>query len=717
MPAQPTSVRRAGFAAAGGLLLGAQFLVANHSCAAGAADTAEFSSGRVSVQYDGRFHQRLRWLGDRGHNIVAFDPAAQESIEADEWECAEFAVDPKSVSQKRIDDLEFGSSLEGTLAGSFRDPLKQIALERRVRLLLPERFPDVILFQKSYRNLGAKPLHLGRVYSQYLLLDRALAEPAQPSYLFASFQGGAYKWGKDYSRVKLRLGFRQLNFQGLEERTGPEGEGGGMPLVDLWGPSMGVALAHLEKVPQWLSLPVEVRPDGKVQTGIWEQPLQKFGQPEWLAPQASFHAVTTAVIFHHGDFYDALHTYGQLLRARGLAIPTTSPPSAYQPYWKTWGFEANFTQEKIFALLPELKAMGIHLANLDDAWFDAYGDWGPNRAPGKFPAGDADMKRFVQRLHAEGFKTAPWWYPLGVGTNSQLALTHPELLLQDENGNYPVDDRKVRLLCPAFEPARRQITSVVQRFIRDWGFDGLYVDGIGLSAVPPCFNRAHGHRSPLDSFQSLPAVFRLIHDQLHQLNSDPYLEVCICAMPSSPYNMPYFAIASASDPVNLAQVRERVKQEKAIRGPTFCVGDGYQVPLNEWKGYSVPESFETAMGVGAQLTTFYAHLSEQQRPKWIRWFHLYHELGLSSGEYLNLYDIAFEEPEIHVVRKGNDLFYGIFADLWPLNRPVELRGLRPNTRYQIEDYANGRPLGVISGSQPRLNLAFKESLLLRVRPE
>jgi alpha-galactosidase len=169
--------------------------------------------------------------------------------------------------------------------------------------------------------------------------------------------------------------------------------------------------------------------------------------------------------------------------------------------------------------------------------------------------------------------------------------------------------------------------------------------------------------------------------------------------------------------VNPAQVRRRVKLEKAIRGPSFCVGDGYQVPMNEWNGYSVPESFETAMGTGAQLTTFYAHLTDHQREKWTRWFRLYTELGLSSGEYLNLYDIAFDKPEIHVVRKGKELFYGIFADFWPQDRRIELRGLAPRVRYAVYDYANDRSLGVVSGSEPYLNVGFKDSLLLRVRAQ
>jgi hypothetical protein len=41
------------------------------------AETVDFRSGQISVRYDGRFHQRIRWLGDLGRNVVAFDPTAQ----------------------------------------------------------------------------------------------------------------------------------------------------------------------------------------------------------------------------------------------------------------------------------------------------------------------------------------------------------------------------------------------------------------------------------------------------------------------------------------------------------------------------------------------------------------------------------------------------------------------------------------------------------------
>ena len=185
-------------------------------------------------------------------------------------------------------------------------------------------------------------------------------------------------------------------------------------------------------------------------------------------------------------------------------------------------------------------------------------------------------------------------------------------------------------------------------------------------------------------------------------------------MPHSPYYMPYYAVASASDPVNPAQMRRRVKAEKAIRGPRFCVGDCYQVPLDQWRGSSLPDAFESAFGVGAQLTTFYASLDTAQLERWRRWFHLYRDLNLATGEYLNLYDIAFDKPETHVVRAGGSLYYGMFADYWSQGHAIELRGLDPNRTYDVYDYANKKSLGSIHGDKPLVQVSFKESLLLRV---
>ncbi len=672
----------------------------------------QLESTHVRVTFDDKMARNIEWSAAGGRGIIAFDPAVQEGVEVSGSACVSFKVDPDRTSQRKIVDPEFGPAIEGTIFGTFEDESKELKLERKVRVLLPEDQP-LALFQNSYRNLSSRPIHFDRVFSQRILLDQRLSESYEP---FASFQGGAYHWGNEYALIRLHPGFRQTNFQGVDDVKGLEGVGGGMPFIDVWCREMGVAIMHLEKTPQWLSLPVEVRADGRVEISITESPLAKFGQQEWLKPNETYRTVLSAVVFHHLDFHDPLRVYGQLLRKRGIPIPETSPASAYEPYWKSWGFRLDFTLEKILALLPELKSMGIRMANLDDGWYDYMGDWQVNRSHGKFPNGNGDMVEFVRKVHAQGFRTGLWWYPLGVHPQSRLAKEHPDLLVQDELGNYPLDPNDLHQLCPAYEPALRHVETVLRRAVAEWGFDGVYSDFMGLSAVPACFNKAHGHRSPLDSFQSMPQLYSRIRDTLHQLKQDPYNEVCICSLPHSPYYMPFYDISNASDPVSTFQMRSRVKVEKAIHGGTYAVGDCYQVPLDEWRGSSVPESFESAMGTGAQLTTFYADLDQTQLSLWQRWFKEYRELGLSRAEYVNFYDLAFDKPEMHVVRKGDELYYGLFSEVWPMTRRIELRGLKKELSYEVYDYGNRRRIGSVNGSDPYLRVSFKDHLLLRLKP-
>ncbi len=675
--------------------------------------SVQVESARIQVAFDDQLHCSISWKGHPGGGIIAYSPEVQMGVRVNGDDVFDFQLDESRSTVEEVNDPEFGRAMACTVIGRWAKG--NVRLAKTVRVLLPSSFPDSAVFQTSYTNEGDGTQRIDAVYTQRLLLDRQLAEPTAQSYDFASYQGGSYAWGKDYSLVRLRPGFNQSNFQGVGDISGEEGEGGGMPFIDLWSPEMGVALAHLEKQPEWLSLPVTVRTDGKVDAGILEKPDPELGQMQLLKPGESYRTVLNAVIFHHLDFFDALKTYGNLLRSRGVAIPSSSPPSAYEPYWKSWGFGLDFSRDQIFDALPTLRKIGISIANLDDGWFDHYGDWNVSRVQGKFPGGEKDIIAFVDRLHADGFKTNLWWYPLGVSVESELAKERPDLLVQARDGSYPKDSRDLYQLCPAHEPALKHVEALLNRFLSRWGFDGVYLDTVGLGSIPPCFNERHRHSSPLDSFRSLPSVFERIYRVSHELNPDPWLEVCICAMPHSPYNMPYYHIAGASDPISRVQGRRRIKAEKAIRGGIFCVGDAYQVPLDEWDGSSVPEDFSLTLGTGAQMTTFYTDLDSSQESTWKTGIERYRELGLASGEYVNLYDLAFDKPEIHVVRKGDDLFYGIFADVWPRNKPIELRGLDPDSMYQVLDYIQGAELGEISGTEPVIRKAFEKSLLLRVR--
>lgn len=670
------------------------------------------TSENISIELDENFNQKFHWNAAGKNSIVQFNSEIQPGIVVNGKTCLKFKTDQPEPATKQVNDAEFGPSTEAILTGIFSDG--DLKIERQTRILFPEKFKDVAIFNTVYRNLGKQKIHIDSVFTQRLLLQN------QSPNEYASFQGGVNEWGKDYELIWLKSGFHQENFQGIHRTRGPKGAepeefiGGGMPFVDVWNKEMGVAIMQLEKTPQWLSLPVNVRLDGTTEIGIVEKPQAKFGQKEWLNPGDSFSTVLNAVVFHRLDYFDALKTYGDLLRCRGIDIQKTSPEKAYEPYWKSWGLGMEFTQEKIFNNLPQLGKIGIQTANLDDGWFDFYGDWNVNRSPGKFRNGEANMIEFVKNIHQQGFKTNLWWYPLGVSPKSKLATERPDLLVQAEDGSFPSDGRGIYQFCPAYQPALDYIQQLVEKFTTNWGYDGLYSDSRGLSSVPPCYNKAHHHKTPLESFQAVPAVYKTVYETLQKYNKDALHEVCICAAPHSPYYMPYYQIASSSDPTNLFQVRRRIKVEKAIHGSTFCVGDCYQVPKDEFDGYSVRESFESALGTGAQVTTFYKDLDSTQFKTWQNGFGKYREMQLSQAEYLNLYDIAFDKPEIHVVKKGEEMYYGIYAETWKKEDGITLRGLKKKTSYRVYDYMNNRDLGTISEENPVLNVDFKEHLLIRV---
>ena len=679
------------------------------------AQNVQVNSDHIEIKYDKDFNRDIQWLDVSGNSLIYFDTKVKQGIVIDGIACRTFAIDEKSVKQNKVNHQEFGICQETVITGFYRN--HGLYIKRQTKVLLPRDFTNVVLFQTTYQNLGEKRVHVDSVYSQRIALNHLKGMPDEEFYTLASFQGGINKWGEDYSLIWLTPEFEQDNFQGMHHTDDGEVIGGGMPFIDVWGKSMGVALAHLETSPQWVSLPVKARIDKTVEMGIVEVPDESIGMNGWLEPKGTYQTVLSAIIFHKLDYYDALHTYGNLLRKRGIDIPKTSQEGAYEPYWKSWGFELDFTLEEIYGILPELKSMGINVANLDDGWFDYYGDWDFDRSPGKFPNGKPDMIAFVNKVHQMGFKTNLWWYPLGVSPESRLAKEHPDFLVMDKEGNIPLESRKLYQLCPAYAPAMEYIQKLVERFTLEWGYDGLYSDTRGLSAVPPCYNVKHNHKTPLESFQAVPKVFEVIDVTLKKHDKEAIHEVCICAAPHSPYSMPYYEIASASDPINLLQTRRRIKVEKAIHGPAFAVGDCYQVPEDEWSGFSVPQAFESAIGTGAQVTTFYTDLDSAQYQHWNRWFKDYSKLKLSSAEYVNLYDLAYDNPEIHVVKKGDEIFYGIYADLWSKTEAIELRGLKRGVNYSVYDYANNRQLASVNGSDPFINVGFRDYLLIQLKPE
>jgi alpha-galactosidase len=178
----------------------------------------------------------------------------------------------------------------------------------------------------------------------------------------------------------------------------------------------------------------------------------------------------------------------------------------------------------------------------------------------------------------------------------------------------------------------------------------------------------------------------------------------------------------ASDPESSWQIRSKGKTLKALAGDRIAYF-GDHVEMSDGG-----EDFASTFGVGGVIGTNFAWpgapgekdpellLTPAREKTWARWVSLYESMRLSEGEYLGgLYDIGFDRPEAHAIRKGEALYYAFFAERH--DGAVELRGLAPGRTYAVRDYVNGADLGKVTGPAGRLTARFTRSLLLEVKPQ
>jgi alpha-galactosidase len=136
--------------------------------------------------------------------------------------------------------------------------------------------------------------------------------------------------------------------------------------------------------------------------------------------------------------------------------------------------------------------------------------------------------------------------------------------------------------------------------------------------------------------------------------------------------------------------------------------------------------FASTIGVGGVVGTQFvlpaevkkhtnSDLTPQREEQMAKWVSIYKEKMLSRGEYLGeLYDIGFDLPEAHAIRKGKEMYYAFYAKHW--TGKVELRGLE-NRDYHVLDYETGKDLGKIHGPKAVIPADFTQHLLLEAQPQ
>ena len=608
-------------------------------------------------------------------------------------------------------------------------------IEKTLAVEVYDDFPTLAITTLAYKNVGSADLPLDRVVAERHRLSATPADPKAAPYDLWSFQGSAFDWGKD-EILRISQNFSRPNMVG---GPGPQGLGGGIPVADFWTAKAGEAIGHIETIPLVLSLPVKVETDGRISAAVMMEPKTSLKPGEIYSTPRMFVAV------HTGDYYEPLRTWSMALQRDGWT-PAKPDAADYAANWCGWGYEQDFTPAQMLGTIPKLKELGIKWTTLDYRWFDAYGDWNPRSDT--FP--DDEIRKVVDEFHKQGFRMQLWWQPLAVEDGhgkhalakpmvvSNLAKQHPDWLILDEKGKparliSPVSANAA--MCPALPEVQEYHRKLVEKFIRDWGYDGNKMDSV--FSVPRCYNPKHHHKSPDDSVNAVADVYRIIFETTRALKPESVTQICPCGTTPNPAWLPYEDQAVTADPVGGFQVRRRIKMLKALLGPQAAVY-GDHVELSEMRQTGTTPNGETwvetgkdfasTVGTGGVVGTKFTWpgnpprlryrnvtLTPEKDAIWKKWIGIYNDKMLSEGTFLDLYTIGYDTPEGYAIEKNGTMYYAFFLPEHspPWKGEIELRGLQPG-KYRVVDYANGKDMGKVDGSSPRLNAAFDDHLLLEV---
>lgn len=650
----------------------------------------------IRIEFNQTMHSRVgAKFGAREVRLGEFTPS--EFITVAGTEVRDFVVDRQR--RERVRDA-MGAGQRWVISGVAP------GLRKTVSVKLYDEFPQMAFFEVEYANTGTAEINVnGWTNHHYsIAAQESAAEPA-----FWSYQSGSYEKRPAWV-LPLKAGLRQDNFMGMNSTD----YGGGTPVVNVWRRDAGIGVGHLELVPKLVSLPVTAADEQHASVAV----SYKSDTP--LKPGAVLKTFRTFVAVHQGDYFRTLTAYRRVMAKQGVTFKP-APESAFGPIWCAWGYGRKFTPAQVYGALPIVKKLGFTWATLDDGWQTGEGDW--FLLKDKFPNGDSDMKSIVDRFHAEGFRAQLWWAPLAARPDSQLLKDHPDMLLLNADGSkQKITYWNSWYLCPADPNVVEYHRGLVLKMIRDWGYDGLKLDGQFMNGVPPCYNPAHKHARPEDSVEALPRFFKAIYDTALSIKPDALVEFCPCGTAYSFFTLPYLNMSVASDPRGSWQIRTKGKTLKALHGDSIAYF-GDHVELSD-KG----EDFASTVGIGGVPGTNFrwppgsggqtrprGDLTPEKEKIFEKWIRIYKNKMLSRGEYLgDLYDIGFDRPEAHAIRKGANMYYAFYAP--DFNGVVELRGLA-GRGYRITDYANGSDLGIVRGPTANLKVSFNGHLLLEAVPE
>lgn len=654
-------------------------------------------NGNMVFEISEGMQTRLTWNGST-NQLVDFGYTEALITENDE-EIKEFTLN-KSSKKNITDDKGLGVNYvyEGKNADG--------SLTKILSVSTYNDFPDMLITKVSFVNNGDTPIVVKEIANNRY---EVIGGGDTPTYW--SFQGESTSRRRDWI-LPVVENFYQRNYMGMNNSD----YGGGIPVTALWKTDLGIAIGHVSLHPELVSLPVDNRND----TGNAIISMTKtYDEDEYvtLMPGETISSLEGFVQMYEGDCFLPLRRYSEYMQKSGIVMPD-SEPDAFESMWCSWGYERTATFEEVLGTLPKVKELGIKWATVDDGFQIAEGDW--DLDPKRFPGGDQEMIDLVKEMKKDGLKVQLWWAPLAADPGTKILEEHPEIVMLSKDGKpYDISWWNSYYMSPVAEATINETKMLVNRFIKEYDFDGLKLDGQHLNAVNPDYSEANHSHDPELAVRELPNFFKLIFDDALAIKPNAVIQNCPCGTCMSFYNMPYTNQVVSSDPTSSWQIRSKGLVYRAIIPKTAYFGDHVELSDNG-------DDFASSFGIGAVLGTKFTYpknnpnvrrdylLTPEKEVIWKKWFSLYDEKMLSTGTYLGgLYDIGYFEPEAHAIEKDGKMYYAFYADEW--DGEIELRGLEKDKEYTVVEYATDeKRTYTVNGSNPFIKPAFKKDYLIEV---
>ena len=649
-------------------------------------------SGDLTLKIDGNMHFK----------VESCAPGAQKSF--DDYQAADILIADEAVIEdwkvKKVKKTADENGTTYTIIGQWKE--NGYDIEKTLTVKAVKGFEGMVLTQSSYVN------HSDKILTVKALESNKLSVASDETVW--SFQPTSSARRDDWI-LPVDESFYQKNYLGMNHTD----YGGGIPMITLWRRDANLSTGLVEPNLKLISMPVKkVRYEDFVTMSL----LQEFEYPVELAKDDTVETWNQFISVGKGDFFNPLSQFSKYMEAYAGYVPQASEPEAYEAVWCAWGYERTFTIDEVLGTLPKVKELGFKWVDVDDGFQIAEGDWETNK---RFN-GTKDMRRITDAIHKHGLKAKLWWAPLAADPDTKILREKPEMLLQDFQGapEY-ITWWDSWYLSPVNPTTREYTVDLVKRFIDEWGFDGLKLDGQHLNCCLPDHNH-HSHLEyPEESIEKLPEFFEDIFETAREIKPYSVVQICPCGCAMNFFLTPHMNQAVASDPTSSAQIRMKRKVYGAMVPDMAYYADHIELSDDE-------NDYGTQIGIGGVIGSKFTWpkknpnvrgdgylLTPEKETALKKWVAIYNDKMLSKGDYLNLYDIRFDVPETHVIAKDGAMYYAFYAQEWN-GEQIELRGLDADKTYTVTEYASDDlKTYTVDGANPFITPSFTRDYLIEVK--